>query len=174
MVVSLDSQFSGPAAVLVEEINLAESLDGLTFDNLFTNVKGISPFYFVLVKFSFVNMFFTLGWADFTPQAIAQSIGDLKYLRFKVLIREDAKGLPFTDVNVKFSIILRPWVVEPWSSSFEVKSGDHNTKRVLNKYFIWCFKFMCTFYDDNKENCMTIRRHKATSLVSFFNVRFCW
>ena len=61
MVVSLDSQFSGPAAVLVEKINLAESLGDLTFDNLFTNVKGISPFYFVPVRFSFVNMFLTLG-----------------------------------------------------------------------------------------------------------------
>ena len=34
-------------------------------------------------------------------QAIAQLIGDPRYLRFKVLIREDAKGSPFTDVNAK-------------------------------------------------------------------------
>ena len=34
--------------------------------------------------------------------AIAQSVGD--YLWFNVLIREDAKDQPFTDVNVKVAI----------------------------------------------------------------------
>ena len=36
--------------------------------------------------------------SGFTQQAIAQLTGDPRYLRFNVLIREDAKGLPFTDV----------------------------------------------------------------------------
>ena len=39
-----------------------------------------------------------------TQQAIAQLIGDPRYLRFNVLIREDAKSLPFTDVNVKATL----------------------------------------------------------------------
>jgi hypothetical protein len=34
--------------------------------------------------------------------AIAQSVGD--YLRFNVLVREDAKDQPFTDVNVKMAL----------------------------------------------------------------------
>ena len=33
------------------------------------------------------------------------------------------------------------------------------------------FKFICTFYDDDKENCLTIRRHKTTSIVSFSTSR---
>ena len=39
-----------------------------------------------------------------TQQAIAQLIGDPRYLRFNVLILKDAKGLPFTDVNVKAAL----------------------------------------------------------------------
>ena len=42
--------------------------------------------------------------SGFTQQAIAQLTGDSRYLRFNVLIREDAKGLPFTDVNAKAAL----------------------------------------------------------------------
>ena len=38
------------------------------------------------------------------PIIIAQLTGDPGYLRFNVLIREDAKGLSFTDVNVKTAL----------------------------------------------------------------------
>ena len=33
-----------------------------------------------------------------------QLIGDPRYQRFNVLIREDAKGSPFTDVNAKAAL----------------------------------------------------------------------
>ena len=56
-----------------------------------------------------------IAWTDFffvpnswvsglTQQAIAQLTGDPRYLRFNVLIREDAKGSPFTDVNAKAAL----------------------------------------------------------------------
>ena len=45
--------------------------------------------------------FSLMGERGLTQQAIAQLTGDPRYLRFNVLIREDAKGLPFTDVNAK-------------------------------------------------------------------------
>ena len=50
-------------------------------------------------------MFLTLGcMSGLTQQATAQLIGDPRYLRLNVLVREDAKGLPFTDVNVKSAL----------------------------------------------------------------------
>ena len=39
-----------------------------------------------------------------TQQAIAQWTGGPRYLQFNVLTREDAKGLPFTDVNAKAAL----------------------------------------------------------------------
>ena len=45
------------------------------------------------------------SWVSgFTQQAIVQLIGDMRYLQFNVLIREDAKGLPFTDVDAKAAL----------------------------------------------------------------------
>ena len=57
-------------------------------------------FYLVLVLFA------PHSWVSrLTQQAIAQLIGDPKvYLWFNVLIREDAKGSPFTDVNAKAAL----------------------------------------------------------------------
>ena len=49
----------------------------------------------------FVPHFWVSG---LTQQANAQLIGDPRYLRFNVLIREDAKGSPFTDVNTKAAL----------------------------------------------------------------------
>ena len=47
-------------------------------------------------------LFCSCSWLSrFTQQAIAQLIGDPRYLRFNVLTREDEKGLPFTDVDAK-------------------------------------------------------------------------
>ena len=54
--------------------------------------------------FSFL-LFVPHSWVSgLTQQAIAQLIEDLRYLRFNVLIREDAKGSPFTDVNAKAAL----------------------------------------------------------------------
>ena len=66
--------------------------------------------------------------SGFTQQTIAQLIGDTRYLRFDVLIQQDAKGLPFTYVNVN----LRPVVevrpsLEIWPPSLEDRSVDHIT-----------------------------------------------
>ena len=47
-------------------------------------------------------LFVPHSWVSgLTQQAIAQLIGDPRYLRFNVFIREDANGSPFTDVNAK-------------------------------------------------------------------------
>ena len=75
------------------------------------------------------------SWVSgFTQQSIAQLTGDPRYLRFNVLIREDAKGLPFTYVNACkgspfSSIILRARVevrprLEPWPPSIEDNCGN--------------------------------------------------
>ena len=46
------------------------------------------------------------SWVSgFTQQANAQLTRDPRYLRFNVLIREDAKGLPFIDVKVKAALL---------------------------------------------------------------------
>jgi hypothetical protein len=47
---------------------------------------------------------FSLIGERISQKAIAQLIGDPRYLRFNVLIREDAKVEPFTDVNVKVAL----------------------------------------------------------------------
>ena len=50
-------------------------------------------------------LFVPHSWVSrLTHQAVAQLIGDPRYLRFNVLIREDAKGSPFTDVNAKTAL----------------------------------------------------------------------
>ena len=47
-------------------------------------------------------MFLTLERADLPKKkAIVQLIEDPRFVRFNVLIREGAKGLPFADVNTK-------------------------------------------------------------------------
>ena len=52
-----------------------------------------------------VNMFLTLGW---TPQqAIAQLTGDSRYLRFNVLIPEDAKVVIEGELTVKITCASR-------------------------------------------------------------------
>ena len=55
---------------------------------------------------SLVSYAFHSVVSGFTQQAIAQLIGDPRYVRFNVLIRQDAIGLPFTitDVNVKAAL----------------------------------------------------------------------
>ena len=51
------------------------------------------------------TLFVPYSWVSgLTQQAIAQLIGDPRYLRFNVLIREDAKGSPFTDVDAKAAL----------------------------------------------------------------------
>ena len=73
--------------------------------------------------------------SGFTQQAIAQLIGDPRFLRFNVLIREDAKGLPFLLMLMQRQPFLNylktlsggPTELEPWPFSWENKSGDHNT-----------------------------------------------
>jgi hypothetical protein len=47
---------------------------------------------------------FSLIGEQSSQQAIAQLIGDLRYLRFYVFIQEDAKIQPFTDLNVKVAL----------------------------------------------------------------------
>ena len=67
---------------------------------LYVKVATISN-YTIDLKIVLV-LFVPHSWVSgLTQQAIAQLIGDPRYLRFNVLIREDAKGSPFTDVNAK-------------------------------------------------------------------------
>ena len=73
--------------------------------------KGWMPRIFVLFTEFFIYLFYLFilfvphSWVSgLTQQAVAQLIGDLRYLRFNVLIREDAKGSPFTDVNAKAAL----------------------------------------------------------------------
>ena len=45
------------------------------------------------------------SWVSgFTQQAIAQLVGDPSYQRLNVLIREDVKDQPFSDVNAKAAL----------------------------------------------------------------------
>ena len=55
--------------------------------------------------FSLIIQYVPHSWVSgFTQQATAQLMGDPRYLRFNVLIREDVKGLLFTDVNAKAAL----------------------------------------------------------------------
>ena len=49
----------------------------------------------------------------YTQQAIVQLTGDPRHPRFNVLIRKDARGLLFTDINVRAALSPQLYVLRP-------------------------------------------------------------
>ena len=83
----------------IREVSVLEKCPyyrGIRIKEVFhVRIKEISVY--CLLSFSLIR-------ERISQQAIAQLIGDPRYLRFNVLIREDAKVEPFTDVNVKVAL----------------------------------------------------------------------
>ena len=73
------------------------------------NKIACRPFLFYLFL-----LFVPHSWvSELTQQAIAQLIGDPKYIWFNALIRQDAKDSPFTDVNAKAALSLQLIILRP-------------------------------------------------------------
>ena len=70
-----------------------------------SSVRATLPkFSMTSAVYSFINSVLHSLVSGFTQQATAQLVGDLRYLRFNVLIREDANSLPFTNVDAEAAL----------------------------------------------------------------------
>ena len=82
------------------------------------------------------------SWVSgFTQQDIAQLTGDPRYLRFNVLIREDAKGTYWCQCKGSpfSSIILRPWVFHPHLGGIQ---STQKKSQEFHKSIYWLFTRM--------------------------------
>ena len=99
-------------------------------------------------------------------KAIAQLVGDPRYLRFNVLIQEDAKGSPFTDVNDKAA--LSPQLFRGPTRAWTLASQLENQEWWPQHHSCWYNEFPNHLLDI--KDCFNLLFHVFQLLTVFMQV----